>query len=339
MSIVTKIKRLFRKWKERKPNPKPNPGPDAEPEPESQPPYLTTNDLKVTRPAVSAEDSQRTSPRNDQYEDLSESTTEPPRTVAQQPRPDNSDQEPRIPNSLEPESEDRQSLSRDNGIRPDPNCTTKLYVYPRVPSGRFEFPTAFTATKCLQKTSYINKTAAKRLGLGDVEGAKHVISWRSWDKQLRRSTFVVVSDDFMHTEVALGTEWSVDESESNQIVRVPNSDDAHNRQGNLNQSLFSQHDNSHNIIQPLPSSRALGSAPPLNSLMLPPRFTIMLSPMPTLPNPYATLPVPYADIIIRLMDSQPPSSQWGRTQDFSPQNHPLQYNRNFDTGINARARL
>ncbi|KAI1495753.1 hypothetical protein F5X99DRAFT_107942 [Biscogniauxia marginata] len=243
MSIVQMFKRLFRKLKERKLNSKPNPNPEPklEPEPEPEPPCSTKKTLEATSSAVSEGNSQRTSPRNDQYEELSENITEPP-TAVQQPVQDNSDQESRTP-SLEPESGDNgESLSRDNGIRPDPNFATILYIYPRVSSGPFDYPTAFTARKCLQKTSYIIKSAANRLGLGEVEGAKHDISWLSWEGKLSCSIFVVVSDDFMNIEVALGTEWSVDESVGNQIVNVPNQqihDRFPNRGKNLESSLLS----------------------------------------------------------------------------------------------------
>ncbi|KAI0601707.1 hypothetical protein F4775DRAFT_538837 [Biscogniauxia sp. FL1348] len=346
MCIVQRLIQLFRKFKRRRPDPSQNPVPESNLEPSS----AISNPPETTGPAISAGNSPRTSARNDRYEELPESTTEP-RTAIQQPILDNTAQEPRPPTSLGTRSGDnRESSSHVHGIRPDPNYTM-LHVYPCIPPGSYNFPTAFTATKCLQRTSYMSKDAAKRLGLGEVEGSTHNISWLSWDKWLRCSAFIVVPDDFMDTEVALGTEWSVGESMQNRIARIPNQPiqdgfpgrgNAHNWPSNLNQSLpsrsESQHDNSHNIIQPLPSSRGLGNAAHLNSL-LPPRFTIVLNPPPILPNPYALLPDSYTDIMIRLMNPQPPLSQWSHTQDFLPQNHPLQHNRNSGMGVNPRAML
>lgn len=75
--------------------------------------------------------------------------------------------------------------------------------------------TAFTAKRCLQKSNYITERAAKRLQLGSMKGTKHKLDWGLGSKG-QRSTFIVVSDDAMDSEVALGSNRSIEETQKNQ---------------------------------------------------------------------------------------------------------------------------
>ncbi|KAI4862992.1 hypothetical protein F4820DRAFT_428635 [Hypoxylon rubiginosum] len=73
----------------------------------------------------------------------------------------------------------------------------------------------FAAKTCSQKSNYVTQTVARRLKLPSAKGSTHELSWRSSEVELnptiRRSKFVVVSDDAMDIEVALGTEFLIGE--------------------------------------------------------------------------------------------------------------------------------
>ncbi|KAI1455179.1 hypothetical protein F4805DRAFT_460107 [Annulohypoxylon moriforme] len=75
---------------------------------------------------------------------------------------------------------------------------------------------AFTAKRCLQKSNYITERVARRLDPDFTRGIPQVLVWRSSKEEpnlaIRRSEFMVISDDAMDTEVALGTECLIGET-------------------------------------------------------------------------------------------------------------------------------
>ncbi|OTA98676.1 hypothetical protein M426DRAFT_325789 [Hypoxylon sp. CI-4A] len=99
----------------------------------------------------------------------------------------------------------------------------QFFVYtpqpPDTNSPDANFTNAFTARRCVGQTNYIIEKAAARLKLEAVKGAMHSLRWLSDEKPQkskprcspRCSTFVVVSNDDMKVEIALGSECPADE--------------------------------------------------------------------------------------------------------------------------------
>lgn len=71
---------------------------------------------------------------------------------------------------------------------------------------------------CSQKTSFLSTTAARRLKLKSALGSRHQLCWHSssddMDKKTRRTSFTVVEDNAIPTNVAVGTGWLTEEMEA-----------------------------------------------------------------------------------------------------------------------------
>ncbi|XXH04257.1 hypothetical protein Hte_010671 [Hypoxylon texense] len=120
--------------------------------------------------------------------------------------------EPASPSDCEPEDSDMTKTREGGVITLDPNHDLfYFYAFDNAASGH-EVIDAFAAKKCKQKSNYINESAAKRLQLPSAKGSTHELSWRSAEMEsnptTRRSKFIVVRDDEMDIEVALGTDFS-----------------------------------------------------------------------------------------------------------------------------------
>jgi hypothetical protein len=83
----------------------------------------------------------------------------------------------------------------------------------------------FITRICQQKTNFIADSSAKRLRINSTLGAKTKLDWEanrdSMRSKTRRSTFTVVSANSMEYNVALGTDWAIEEDEEAETNAAP----------------------------------------------------------------------------------------------------------------------
>ncbi|KAI0007541.1 hypothetical protein F4779DRAFT_619432 [Xylariaceae sp. FL0662B] len=104
----------------------------------------------------------------------------------------------------------------------------------------------FTAIKCLEKQNYITQSIASRLKRSSGKGTKHRLIWHAKgtgiDKKTRRSTFVVIPDERLEVDVAIGSEWwrEEDEEQDDTLSNQPTQEQAPSIDGKVQPWLTTQ---------------------------------------------------------------------------------------------------